>query len=294
MLKRKENLAGYAFISPALITFFVLVFFPFLFTIFLSFTKWNFLSGWQNIKIIGLDNFAALASDKRFKYGLQNVFIYSISIVPISIVVALILAYLLNDKVYGKKALRFAFFIPYISSSVALAAVFKFLFRDNGVINYVLMHVFGMQESIHWFTDMKYGKIPIIIFVIWVQIGFELIIYMAALQNVPRDLYEAADIDGVTPWKKFWKITFPLISPTTFYLLVVQFITVFKIFNAIDIMSFGNVTAYGNTSLVLEIYTNAFKNYNFGYASAEALVLLVIIAIVTAINFWGQKKWVHY
>ncbi len=294
MNKRKENLAGYAFIAPALIIFLALVAIPFFFTIYLSLTKWNFLSGWGNIKFVGLKNFADMAFDRRFKYAVQNVFIYSFSIVPISILMALLLAYLLNDKVFGKTALRFCFFIPYISSSVALAAVFKFLFRDNGIINAILMQVFGLQESIHWFTDLKFSKVPIIIFVIWVQIGFELIIYMAALQNVPRDLYEAAEIDGVTPWKKFWRITFPMISPTTFYLVVVQFIHVFKIFNAIDIMSFGNVTAYGNTSLVLEIYSNAFSDYNFGYASAEALVLLGIIAVMTAINWIGQKKWVHY
>lgn len=294
MNRKRETLTGYAFLSPALIIFIVLIAFPLFFTVFLSFTKWNFLSGWDNIKFVGLKNFISMLTDNRFKWGVVNIFIYALSIVPASMLIALVLAYVLNDKVYGKKVLRFCFFIPYVSSSVALAAVFKFLFRDDGIINGLLMNVFGMKESIHWFTDMRYSKIPIIIFQIWVQIGFELIIYMAALQSVPKDLYEAADLDGVTPWKKFWKITFPLISPTTFYLLVVQIITIFKIFNSIDIMSFGNVTAYGNTSLVLEIYTNAFSNYNFGYASAESLVLLVIIAAVTVLNFYGQKKWVHY
>lgn len=289
----KESLVGYAFITPALLVFIALVAFPLFFSIFLSFTEWNFLSGWENIKFVGLDNFAKLFEDTNFKWGVSNTFIYTLAIVPTSVIIALVLAYMLNDKVYFKKSMRLCFFIPYISSSVALAAVFKALFREDGVINNVLMKVFGMQEAIRWFTDSQWNKIPIIIFVIWVQIGFELIIYMAALQNVPHSLYEAADIDGVTPWKKFWNITFPLISPTTFYLIVVQFIAVFKIFAAIDVMNFGN-TAYANTSIVVEIYRNAFKNYQFGYASAEALVLLVIIIIVTAINFYGQKKWVHY
>ena len=293
MNKRRENLAGYAFVSPALLTFIILVAFPFLFTIFLSFTEWNFLSGWDNIKFVGLDNFADMLQDNRFKSGVTNTFIYTIAIVPTSIIFALVLAYLLNDKVYMKKTLRLCFFIPYISSSVALAAVFKLLFREDGVVNTILMNVFGMKEATLWFNDARYAKIPIIIFVIWVQIGFELIIYMAALQNVPKDLYEAADLDGVTPWKKFWKITFPLISPTTFYLVVVQLIAVFKIFNAIDIMCFGD-SAHYNTSLVVEIYKSAFNNYKFGYASAEALVLMIFIVIITIINFAGQKKWVHY
>lgn len=293
MRKRRENLIGYAFVSPALLTFIILIAFPFLFTIFLSFTKWNFLSGWDNIKFVGLKNFANMLTDNRFISGVKNTFIYTIIIVPVSIIIALILAYLLNDKVYMKKTLRLCFFIPYISSSVALAAVFKLLFRENGVVNTVLMNILGMKESILWFNDARFAKIPIILFVIWVQIGFELIIYMAALQNVPKDLYEAAELDGVTPWKKFWKITFPLISPTTFYLVVVQLIAVFKIFNAIDIMCFGD-SAHYNTSLVVEIYKSAFENYNFGYASAEALVLMVFIVIITIVNFIGQKKWVHY
>ena len=293
MKKHKETLIGYAFIAPALIVFVALVAFPLFFSVFLSLTEWNFLSGWENIKFVGLSNFRKLLTDNGFLWGLKNTFIYTIAIVPISIIIALILAYLLNDKVYTKKALRLCFFIPYISNAVALAAVFKALFREDGVINYILTHFFGMKEAIRWFTNSQFNKIPIIIFVIWVQIGFELIIYMAALQNVPRDLYEAADLDGVTPWKKFWKITFPLISPTTFYLVVVQLIAVFKIFSAIDVMNFGN-TAYSNTSIVVEIYKNAFLHYSFGYASAESLVLLVIIMAATAINFIGQKKWVHY
>ena len=167
------------------------------------------------------------------------------------------------------------------------------MFRDDGVINNIIQKITGSTETIHWFTNSQLNKIPIIIFVIWVQLGFELVIYMAALQNVPHDLYEAAELDGVTPWKKFWKITFPLISPTTFYLIVVQFITIFKIFSSIDVMTYGNIST-SNTSLVVEIFQNAFSNYKFGYASAEAIVLMIFIVIITAINFIAQKKWVHY
>ena len=268
MKKRNETLVGYAFVAPALIVFVALVAFPLLFSIFLSFTEWNFLSGWDNIKFAGLNNFRKLLADNGFRWGLKNTFIYTAAVVPASIIIALVLAYLLNDKVYTKKTLRLCFFIPYISNAVALAAVFKAMFREDGVINYILMRFFGMQEAIRWFTNSQFN-------------------------NVPRELYEAAELDGATPWKKFWRITFPLISPTTFYLVVVQLIAVFKIFSAIDVMNFGQ-TAYSNTSIVVEIYKNAFQHYNFGYASAESLVLLVIIIIATAINFIGQKKWVHY
>lgn len=290
----KETLTGYAFVAPALIVFAVLIAFPLIASILLSFTEWNFLSGIKNIKWVGLSNFANLLQDKRFVWGVKNTFIYAITTVPISIAIALVLAYVLNsDRVYGKKILRLCFFIPYISSSVALAAVFKAMFRENGAINMILTEIFGMSHGLSWFSDFSLNKIPIIIFVIWSHIGFELIVYMAALQNVPKSLYEAADLDGASSFKKFWNITFPMISPTTFYLVIVQFITCFKIFTAINVMNYGD-TAYSNTSIVVEVYENAFTNYKFGYASAEALVLFAIIILVTAINFWGQKKWVHY
>ena len=294
MDKKRENLVGYAFIAPSLIVFLALVAFPLVFSIFLSFTEWNFLSGFSGIKWVGLDNFVDIfLSDNRFRWGILNTFIYTAATVPTSICIALVLAYLLNGNIFFKKTLRLAFFIPYISSAVALAAVFKAMFRENGAINNILMSVFGVQQPLQWFADFNINKIPIIIFVIWAHIGFELIIYMAALQNVPASLYEAAELDGATGLRKFFRITLPLVSPTTFYLVIVQLITCFKIFTAIDIMNFGD-TAYSNTSIVVEVYQNAFGSYKFGYASAEALVLFVIIIIVTAVNFWGQKKWVHY
>ena len=201
----KETLTGYAFVAPALIVFTVLIAFPLIASILLSFTEWNFLSGIKKIKWVGLSNFANLLQDKRFVWGVKNTFIYAITTVPISIAIALVLAYVLNsDRVYGKKILRLCFFIPYISSAVALAAVFKAMFRENGAINMILTEIFRMSHGLSWFSDFSLNKIPIIIFVIWSHIGFELIVYMAALQNVPKSLYEAADLDGASSFKKFW------------------------------------------------------------------------------------------
>ena len=163
----KETLTGYAFVAPALIVFTVLIAFPLIASILLSFTEWNFLSGIKNIKWVGLSNFANLLQDKRFVWGVKNTFIYAITTVPISIAIALVLAYVLNsDRVYGKKILRLCFFIPYISSAVALAAVFKAMFRENGAINMILTEIFRMSHGLSWFSDFSLNKIPIIIFVI--------------------------------------------------------------------------------------------------------------------------------
>ena len=292
MNKRKESLTGWLFIAPMLIAFLVFVAFPFFASIGLSFTKWNFIGGWKKLKWIGLENFEDLLGDGRFLQAINNTFVYAAATVPTSIIAALGLAYLLNNKVYFKKTMRMAFFIPYISNTVALAAVFKFLFNREGIINRGLNSLIGM-EPLNWITTPSVNKIPVILLVVWTAIGYELVIYMAALQNVPRNLYEAADIDGASGWSKFWQITFPMISPTTFYLCIVRFIAVFKIFSSVNIMTLGTSQA-SNTSIVQQIYSAAFSKYQFGYASAEAMVLFVMILIITRLQFFAQKKWVHY
>lgn len=292
-LKAGENLSGWLFVTPALITFLVLTAFPFFFSIFLSFTKWNFLSGWSKIKWIGLKNFRDLLKDKHFIMAFKNTFIYAIATVPISLILALGLAYVLNTKMKCKNLVRLAFFIPYICSAVAIGAVFKFLFREDGVINKLLMNLHLIDTPLRWMVDSSLNKIPIIMLIVYIALGYELIIYMAALQNVPKTLYEAATIDGASSFRQFVSITVPLISPTTFYLLIVRLIASFKVFSSVDIMTMGS-QSINNTSMVAEIYKNAFNGYKFGYASAEAMVLLVIIIIITAINFVAQKKWVHY
>ncbi|MDL2317984.1 sugar ABC transporter permease [Eubacteriales bacterium OttesenSCG-928-A19] len=292
MNRRRENLVGYAFIAPALLAFLILIAFPFFASMALSFTSWNFLGGWSKLKWVGLDNFTAIARDMRFLQAVKNTFIYAIATVPTSIAMALGLAYLLNGNIYFRKSLRMAFFIPYISSAVALSAVFKFMFRDDGIIN-ALLSALGMANPPQWFASLTLNKVPIIMLVIWTAIGYELIIYMSALQNVPKALYEAAEIDGASSFQRFRKITFPLVSPTTFYLVIVRLIATFKMFSSINIMTLGSA-AYTNTAMVVEIYANAFGAYKFGYAAAESMVLFVMILVITLFNFWGQKKWVHY
>ncbi|MBQ8813892.1 MAG: sugar ABC transporter permease [Lachnospiraceae bacterium] len=289
MNKRKEAIAGWVFLSPALVVFLSLVFVPVIASILLSFTKWNFLSGFDGIKWVGFDNFVKLFKrDRDFKTALVNTIVYAVSTVPISIVFALIAAYMLNTKVFLKKFLRMCFFIPYISSMVALSAVFKFLFGLQGPINQIVVAFGG--EPMKWLTSSDLCRIPIIAVVVYAGIGFSLIVYMAALQNVPSELYEAAKIDGASEAAAFFKITLPLISPTTFYLLVVRMIAAFKIFTSANIMKYGS----NSSGLVNIVYDEAFGNYNFGYASATAWVLVGLILIVTLVQMWGQKKWVHY
>ena len=298
-LQAKVNVSGYAFVAPALICFILFMAFPFFLTLILSFFDFNFLKVKKlahlakYMKFCGFENFVDMAKDRRFIQSIINTAIYTVATVPASIVIGLALAYVMHGNIYGKKLLRLAFFIPYISSIVALGAVFKFLFREDGIVNNVLLTLNLASEPIKWSVDPAVSKIPIILLSIWSSLGYVLIIYMAAIENVPKTLYEAASIDGASSLTQFIKITVPLISPTTFYLIIVRMIAVFKIFSSVNVFTMGS-SITSNTSIVQEIYSSAFTSYEHGYASAQSVVLLVIILIITAINFWGQKKWVHY
>lgn len=298
-LQAKENFAGYAFVAPALVCFILFMAFPFFLTLILSFFDFNFLKVKKlahlakYMKFIGFENFVDMFKDRRFVQAIINTAIYTVTTVPASIVIGLALAYVMHDNIHCKKLLRLAFFIPYISSIVALGAVFKFLFREDGIVNIVLSALNLISEPIKWSVDPAVSKIPIILLSIWSALGYVLIIYMAAMENVPRTLYEAATIDGASTFTQFMKITVPLISPTTFYLIIVRMIAVFKIFSSVNVFTMGS-SITSNTSIVQEIYSSAFTQYEHGYASAQSVVLLGIILIITAINFWGQKKWVHY
>lgn len=297
--QRKENFAGYAFISPALICYLAFIAFPFFLTIILSFTEFNFLKVKDIAKLgkyidwVGFENFTDAFRDRRFTAAISNTFVYAIATVPTSIVLGVILAYILNGKIFFKKTLRLAFFIPYISSIVALGAVFKFLFREDGLVNNFLTSVGWISTSVKWTVEASVTKVPIILLVIWTSLGYVLILYMAALQNVPRVLYEAATIDGANGFQQFMKITLPMVSPTTFYLVIVRLIAVFKIFGSVNVFTMGS-SITSNTSIVQEIYSTAFSTYQHGYASAQSVILLGIIILFTLINFAGQKKWVHY
>ena len=290
--KLRQILTGYAFLAPALIIFITLVALPIILSLGLAFTKWNFFSGLDGLKFVGLRNFEKLfTTDRNFKTALANTVIYAVTTVPITIFFALVLAHVLNGKVFAERFFRLSFFIPYISNLVALGAVFKFLFRSDGPINQILTKV-GL-EPLDWLVSPALNKIPIICVMIYSGIGFCLIIYIAAMKNVSKELYEAAAIDGASPTRQFFSVTLPMISPTTFYLLIVRLINAFQVFAVINIISDGGKSA-GSVSMVVLIYEEAFNHYNFGYASAAAWVLVSLILVITLINFRVQKKWVHY
>ncbi|QQO09381.1 carbohydrate ABC transporter permease [Breznakiella homolactica] len=291
--ERKEERAGYLFILPNLLGIILIIAFPIVFTLVLGFTKWNVMLGFKGMEFVGLDNFIRLFGNERFRAALSNNLMYTFTTVPCTIILALILAGILNQAVYAKGVIRAMFFMPYISSMVAVAVVWNVLLYPNGGPVNSVLQALGVRNLPGWFTDKDWAMPGLIILAVWYQMGYYMIILLAGMQNVPRSLYEAADIDGAGTIQKFIHVTVPGISPTIFFVLIIATINSFKVFDQINIITKGG-PGYATTVLVYEIYRNAFYEYNFGMASAISWVLLLLVLALTVIQWIFQKKWVTY
>jgi multiple sugar transport system permease protein len=292
-MQKREQWAALWFLLPSLTGFLMFLAFPILFSLWLAFSEWDLISGLQNIKFIGLGNFQELFHDENFYQALHNNFIFTAIVVPITLGVSLFTAMILNEKVYAPGLLRLAFFMPYITTIVAVSIVWLALFHPTqGPVNQFLVSI-GVSSPPQWLASPEYALPTISLMMIWVGMGFDLVIYMAALKGVPRHLYEAAMIDGATGFRKFIHVTLPLISPATFFLLITRIIASFEVFGPINIMT-GGGPGKSTSVLVYELYEQAFHFYKMGYGSAIAWVLFILIFIVTILQWIGQKKWVTY
>jgi multiple sugar transport system permease protein len=288
----REDLAGYLFIGPLLIGLFTLTLFPIIASFILSFTNWNFVAGFAKMKFLGFDNFIKLANDSIFLLSLKNNLILLI-VVPVTLLLSLVLAVVIDKKIYFKDIFKLVYFIPYISSIVAVAIVFQVLFHPSyGPINQMLISM-GVTNPPKWMADPDVALYCVMGLMVWVNIGYNMIVFMAGLQSIPNDLYEAADIDGASKFRQFYNITVPLLSPTTFFLLVTGIIGSFKVFDVIAVLT-GGGPANSTTVVVYRLYETAFINLQSGYASAMAIVLLVFVLIITLVQWYGQRKWVNY
>ena len=287
----KKNLIGYSFIIPNFIGYLIFILIPVCFSFILSVMEWD--GSIAPMNFVGLNNFIGLLSDSTFKISLANTFYYAVFTVPLTAVAALLIAVLLNNKVKGIVLFRTAFFFPYIASLVAVGAVWNMLFQaDFGPINEFLRAI-GITNPPGWVASQKWAMPAIIITSIWKYMGYYMIVYLAALQGISQELYEAADIDGATGWKKLRYITIPMLKPTTFFVVIMLTIQCFKVFDLIYVMTQGGPGRATNV-LVNHIYNAAFVDFKFGYASASSIVLFVIVLIVTLIQFKGEKKFTDF
>lgn len=285
-----EGLAAYLFLSPTLVIFSAFILFPVLFSLYLSFHKWNMFS--QERSFVGLENYVRAMQSAEFWSVLKNTLVYTLGTVPLNMMLALWVAYLLNKKVFGKKFLRTAFFTPVIISSVAAAVIWRWIYEPNfGLLNHFLSW-FGIP-SVNWLNDPTAAMFALIIMGVWKTFGVNMVLFAAGLQGIPEHYYEAAEIDGAGKWSKFWHITLPLLSPTTFFILVMSVIGSFQVFDIVYVLTSGG--PLGSTKvLVFYLYEHAFKFFEMGYASAVAYLLFALIFVLTLIQIRYLKDRVHY
>lgn len=287
---QKQRWTGYLFVAPNLAGIIIFFLIPALFALVISFTDWKFTESTANF--VGFSNFDRLLHDKVFYESLKNTVIFLLS-VPVSILLAFLVALVLNNQVYFKNWIRAMYFLPYITSGVAVAFVWMLLFdAKNGPINHALRSL-GIENPPGWFSTTTAPMFAFDIIWIWLMLGYNMIIYMAALQEIPKELLEAAKIDGAKQRQMIVHVIFPLVSPTTFFLMITGFVVTVKTFGIIEAVTHGGP---GTSTHVLSlfVYKTAFRYYEMGYASAISLVLFALILIVSLLQWIGQKKWVHY
>lgn len=294
MLKKydKQHLFfGYLFIAPTAIGLILLNIYPAIQTIILSFQR---STGFGNTTFVGLDNFKKLVADGEVWQSLLNTVTYVILSVPAIVILSLLTAVLLNTKIKGRSVYRTIYFLPVIAAPSAVAMLWRWLFNSEyGLINLVL-EKFGIN-GIPWMTNPKIAIVTIVIVGIWSSVGYNMILLLSGLQEIPKDFYEAATIDGASSIQKFFKITLPLVTPTLFFVVVTTIIGAFQVFDVIFMMIEPGSNAMKYTqSLAYLFYKHSFILNDKGYGSAIVVLLLVIIMIITAFQLKLQKKWVNY
>lgn len=284
----RSNLIGYSFILPNLIGYAIFVFIPVIFSFVLSVMKWD--GSRTPMEFVGLSNFVQIFNDRIFVQSFFHTIQYALLTVLPTLVLALLLAVLLNHKLKGIAVFRTAFYFPYIASIVAVGAVWNMLFQpDFGPINEFLRFI-GISKPPRWVVDVKWAMVAISIVSVWKYMGYYMIVYLAALQGISGSLYEAAGIDGANGFQKLRYITIPMLTPTTFFVLIMLTIQCFKVFDLVYVMT-GGGPGNATKTLVNYIYEKAFTSWEFGPASAGALVLFSVVLVVTLIQFAGEKKW---
>lgn len=278
-----DNFQYKLLILPALIGTLIFIVIPVVFSFGLSFCEWDLLS---DVRFAGLKNYFELLTSPNFALILKNTFVFAISVTLIAVVIPVILAAVLNNKIRGSEFFKTAYFLPFITPMIVIAIIWEWIFDPNfGLLNYLL------KTHINWLYDTKTALFALIIVSAWKLIGYNMVILLSGFSTISQNIYESAKIDGASPLSTFFKITLPLLSPTIFFVVIITTISSFQVFDLIYLMTQGGPMDSTNV-LVYWIYKNAFEFFNIGAASAGAYILFVIVFVLTVIQWNIRKKWV--
>jgi multiple sugar transport system permease protein len=290
MKKLFYKIEPYLYLAPTLIGLILFSFGAVIMTLLISFTKWDIFSSplW-----VGIDNYVKIFKSEIFWQVFQNTFYYVIINVPLNVILPLLVAILINRKLKGMLFFRTVYFLPVVSSMVAVSLIWSWLYKpEYGLLNYMLNNLFGIK-GIEWLENENMAMISIAIVTLWKNLGYNMVIFLAGLQNIPTQLYESAEIDGANAVHRFFKITLPMLSPTTFFVLIITLIGSFQVFEQTFILTKGG-PANSTLTLSYYIYQNAFQYFRMGHSAAMSYILFIIIFLITMVQFNYQKKWVHY
>jgi multiple sugar transport system permease protein len=274
--------SAYAFLAPGLILFSIFTLFALGFAFYLTFHEWNILE--PDKPFIGLENYRDLIGDQDFRQSVINTFYFTGASVPLGMAIGLGVALLLNQPLWGRTVLRTLFFLPVVTPFVVVAIVWKWLYNgDFGPINYYLLKTHLIDDPLLWLSDRNLAMPAVVLMSVWTSVGFSMVVYLAALQGIPAELYESARIDGAGAWARFRYVTLPMLAPSTLFLMVIGIIGSFQVFTQIYIMTSGGPVNRTST-MVYYIYESAFKFYEMGYASTLAYALFLLLLVFTVIQ----------
>lgn len=279
-----ERFAGWVFILPALLGTLIFIVIPVICSFGLSFTKWDLLNP---IRFVGLDNYKEIFSEALFFKIFWNTVVFAISTSVLGVIIPLILACILNSKIRGSEFYKTAYFLPFITPMIVIGVVWEWIFDPNiGLLNHIL------HLHINWLYDTHFAMPALIIVSVWKLIGYNMVIFLSSLSGISQSMFEAAKIDGATPFQTFKNVTIPLLSPSIFFVVIITAISSFQVFDLIYLMTQGGPLDSTNV-LVYAIYKNAFEYFNVGKASAIAYVLFFIILVLTLVQWSFRKKLVY-
>lgn len=293
-MKKKDKLKRFGsiclFVLPALIPLIVFWIYPICRSIWISFTDWDYMT--PTYHFVFLKNYISLFKDSRFYEALLNTLVFTIGTLVPTIVIGLGLAVLLQKPFIGSGIVKFILFSPWITPTVAISIVWTWIYQPNDGLANMVLSLFGMP-GLKWISSSQTAMLSVIIVTVWKSMGYAMIFYLSALEKVPDELYEASALDGAGKWRQFKAVTLPCISPTTFFLMIITMINSLQAYDQIQILTQGGPS--GSTRTLLYMYYQlGFEEYKMGQATSVAVIMIVITVLLSLIQFWGSKKWVHY